>query len=220
MEGLGGGYVPRPYEPRGTGGQSSSFRASGGQTVHNNAPSDNSRGCYVGNIDSSITAAELRRFFSSAGTVVSVNLMGPENGTHRYAFIDFTTEEERNRAIQMYNGYSTGGRQLKVAESKGTNTGSGSGSAGGAQARGAGGVGGITNHHYDPNRTLSNHTPLQDQLMKELALQQYAAALELEHAKLLHRTKEKAVKKAKKELEKREKKDAKKREREVKAEVM
>eukprot|EP00760_Papus_ankaliazontas_P028481 PhM_4_TR373/c0_g1_i1/m.67946 len=102
------------------------------ESQHQQPPNNNNaRGIYVGNVDPSITAQELKTFFSAAGKVLTVNMMGPEGGTHRYAFLDFTTEDERNRAISMFNGQLVAGKALKVAESKGTVGGNPRGGGGG-----------------------------------------------------------------------------------------
>ncbi|CAD2222232.1 RNA recognition motif. (a.k.a. RRM, RBD, or RNP domain), putative [Angomonas deanei] len=75
-------------------------------------------GCYVGNIDSSVTLERFKEFFAFCGTIVDASLNGKETDPYRYGFIDFATEEARQKAMK-YNGTAIQGRRLKVGISKG-----------------------------------------------------------------------------------------------------
>jgi RNA recognition motif-containing protein len=71
---------------------------------------------YVGNLPYSAGENDLRRLFSQAGTVESVTLpLDRETGRPRgFGFVQMSTDEDAESAIQMFNGYSLEGRQLRV----------------------------------------------------------------------------------------------------------
>jgi len=71
---------------------------------------------YVGNLPYSAGENELRRLFSQAGTVESVTLpLDRETGRPRgFGFVQMATDQDGESAIQMFNGYSLEGRQLRV----------------------------------------------------------------------------------------------------------
>lgn len=75
-------------------------------------------GCYIGNIDRSVTLDILKQVFCQCGTIVDCSLNGREEDPYRYGFIDFASEEDRARAMK-YNGFTLVGRKLKVGVSKG-----------------------------------------------------------------------------------------------------
>jgi len=59
---------------------------------------------------------DLQEYFSQAGVVTSVNLMldkftGKSRG---FAFIEFSTSEEANKAVEMFHGKDLQGRALTV----------------------------------------------------------------------------------------------------------
>jgi len=71
---------------------------------------------YVGNLSYDTTEEELRTLFAQAGTVTSVNLI-KDRGTGRskgFGFIEMDNQSELENAIQMFNGYSLGERELTV----------------------------------------------------------------------------------------------------------
>ena len=71
---------------------------------------------YVGNLSYDTTEEELRTLFAQAGTVTSVNLI-KDRGTGRskgFGFIEMDNQSELENAIQMFNGYSLGDRELTV----------------------------------------------------------------------------------------------------------
>lgn len=75
-------------------------------------------GCYVGNIDSSVTLENLKEVFGQCGKIVDCSLNGRETDPYRYGFIDFASEGDRERAL-LFNGVAFLGRPLKVGISKG-----------------------------------------------------------------------------------------------------
>ncbi|KEG08486.1 RNA-binding protein, partial [Trypanosoma grayi] len=75
-------------------------------------------GCYIGNIDRSVTLEVLRQVFSQCGTIIDCSLNGRDEDPYRYGFIDFASEDDRARAMK-YNGFTLAGRKIKVGVSKG-----------------------------------------------------------------------------------------------------
>jgi len=71
---------------------------------------------YVGNLSYETTEEDLRTLFVQAGTVESVDLIkdrasGRSKG---FAFVAMGNQSEMEKAIQMFNGYSFGERDLTV----------------------------------------------------------------------------------------------------------
>lgn len=75
-------------------------------------------GCYIGNIDRSVSLELLKELFSQCGTIVDCSLNGRDEDPYRYGFIDFATEEDRSRAMK-FNSFLLHDRRLKVGISKG-----------------------------------------------------------------------------------------------------
>ncbi|KAF5225863.1 putative RNA-binding protein 29 [Trypanosoma cruzi] len=75
-------------------------------------------GCYIGNIDRSVTLEVLRQVFSQCGVIIDCSLNGRDEDPYRYGFIDFASEDDRARAMK-YNGFTLAGRKIKVGVSKG-----------------------------------------------------------------------------------------------------
>lgn len=71
---------------------------------------------YVGNLPFQAQDRDLQDFFSSAGVVTNVNLMMDRvTGRSRgFAFVEFSTPEEAQRAVDMFNGKDFSGRPLTV----------------------------------------------------------------------------------------------------------
>ena len=86
---------------------------------------------------------DLQEYFSQAGVVTSVNLMldkftGKSRG---FAFIEFSTSEEANKAVEMFHGKDLQGRALTVniarpREERAPRSGGGGGGGGGGGYRG------------------------------------------------------------------------------------
>jgi RNA recognition motif-containing protein len=104
---------------------------------------------YVGNLPFSADEAAVRTLFSQHGAVTSVTLpVDRDTGRPRgFGFVEMA-QEDAARAIQALNGYSMGGRPLRVNEAQDRpRTGGGGGgfrggSGGGGGYRGGGGGGG------------------------------------------------------------------------------
>jgi cold-inducible RNA-binding protein len=75
---------------------------------------------YVGNLSFQTSSDDLQQLFSQAGTVQSVNVIEDrDTGRSRgFAFVEMSSKEEGNAAIQQFNGHEVGGRALNVNEAK------------------------------------------------------------------------------------------------------
>jgi RNA recognition motif-containing protein len=71
---------------------------------------------YVGNLPYSARDDSLQELFSQAGNVVSANVITDrESGRSKgFGFVEMSSSEEAEKAIQMFNGYSFEGRDLRV----------------------------------------------------------------------------------------------------------
>lgn len=71
---------------------------------------------YVGNLAFQTTSNDLQQLFAQAGTVESANVVEDrETGRSRgFAFVEMSTQEEANSAIEQFNGKELGGRALKL----------------------------------------------------------------------------------------------------------
>jgi RNA recognition motif-containing protein len=106
---------------------------------------------FVGNLSYQTQERDLQDHFSAAGVVTNVNLMldrvtGKSRG---FAFVEFSTPDEANRAVEMFHGKDLGGRALTVniarpREERPPGGGGGGfrGGGGGGGYRGGGGGGG------------------------------------------------------------------------------
>ena len=104
---------------------------------------------FVGNLSYQTAENDLQDFFSSAGNVSSVNLMMDKfTGKSRgFAFVEFTSDDEATKAVEMFNGKELQGRPLTVniarpREERAPRQGGYGGGAGGGGSRGYGGGGG------------------------------------------------------------------------------
>jgi RNA recognition motif-containing protein len=75
---------------------------------------------YVGNLSLLTTAEDLRMLFSSAGHVVSVNLVkdkktGKPKG---FAFVEMVSQGDAGKAVSEFNGRSIDNRRIKVMPAK------------------------------------------------------------------------------------------------------
>ncbi len=99
---------------------------------------------YVGNLPFSATESEIRDLFAQHGTVESVALpTDRETGRPRgFGFVEMP-QGEAAKAIEALNGFTMGGRQLRVNEAQDRpRTGGRPGGGGGGGYRGGGGGGG------------------------------------------------------------------------------
>ena len=97
---------------------------------------------YVGNLAFSTSSEDLQQLFSQAGTVESATVVEDrDTGRSRgFGFVEMSSKEEGNAAIQQFNGQDLGGRALNVNEAKPReDRGGGRGGFGGGGNRGGGG---------------------------------------------------------------------------------
>src|SRR5258706_5388245 len=75
---------------------------------------------YIGSLAFQTTSQELQELFAQAGTVESASVVEDRmTGRSRgFAFVEMSTKEEANAAIEQFNGKELGGRALKVNEAK------------------------------------------------------------------------------------------------------
>jgi len=103
---------------------------------------------YVGNLPFSATDQSLLDLFSQCGTVDSANLiMDRESGRSKgFGFVEMSSEEEAQAAINKFHGAELQGRPMTVNEAKPMapreNRGGGAGGRGGYGGGGGGGGGG------------------------------------------------------------------------------
>ena len=119
------------------------------------------RKLYVGNLSFSVDSAALERLFAEYGTVESASVVTDrESGRSRgFGFVEMSSGEEAEAAINALNGQEHNGRALTVNEAKpredrprggggggggfGGRGGGGGGGGGGRGGRGGGGGGGF-----------------------------------------------------------------------------
>ncbi|HUX35615.1 MAG TPA: RNA-binding protein [Candidatus Paceibacterota bacterium] len=75
---------------------------------------------YVGNLSYGTTQQTLQDLFAEAGNVASAaviidRMSGRSKG---FGFVEMSTEEEAQKAIEMFNGKEVDGRKLTVNEAK------------------------------------------------------------------------------------------------------
>jgi RNA recognition motif-containing protein len=75
---------------------------------------------YVGNLSFNTSGDDLQELFSQAGTVESATVVEDrETGRSRgFGFVEMSSKEEGQAAIQQFNGKEVGGRALNVNEAK------------------------------------------------------------------------------------------------------
>jgi RNA recognition motif-containing protein len=71
---------------------------------------------FVGNLSYRTMENDLQDFFSQAGVVTSVNIMYDKfTGRSRgFAFVEYASSEEANKAVEMFHGKEFQGRSLTV----------------------------------------------------------------------------------------------------------
>jgi len=103
------------------------------------------RKLYVGNLSFSIDSTALERLFAEYGTVESASVVTDrESGRSRgFGFVEMSSAEEAEAAINALNGQDHNGRALTVNEAKPReDRPRGGGGGGGFGGRGGGGGGG------------------------------------------------------------------------------
>ena len=91
------------------------------------------RRLYIGNLSYNTTEMELREAFGQVGTVADVKIvMDRETGRPRgFAFVEMSSEQEAQEAIQQLNGRALDGRTINVNEAQERAAGGGRGGGGG-----------------------------------------------------------------------------------------
>ena len=71
---------------------------------------------YVGGLSYDTTDEELKSYFGGAGTVVSASIIMDReiNRSRGFGFVEMSSEEEANKAIEMFNEKDFAGRNLTV----------------------------------------------------------------------------------------------------------
>lgn len=102
------------------------------------------RRLYVGNLPYKCTDEELTELFSRAGTVDNVRVMRDQaTGRARgFAFVEMTSDDEAQRAINELHQFQMEGRALVVNEARPKPAGGGDFGGGGGGRDGGGGYGG------------------------------------------------------------------------------
>jgi cold-inducible RNA-binding protein len=96
---------------------------------------------YVGNLPFQVTEEEIRTIFEAEGRKVeNVSVISDrETGRPRgFAFVEMSTQNDADTAVQKLNGYQMGGRTLTVSEARERSFGGGGGGGGGGGRSGAG----------------------------------------------------------------------------------
>jgi len=78
------------------------------------------RKLFVGNLPFTTEEQDLRDLFGSVGAVDSINVMRDQaTGRARgFAFVEMASDEDAKKAIDTYNNYAFGGRNLTVNEAR------------------------------------------------------------------------------------------------------
>jgi len=98
---------------------------------------------YVGNLAFSVTDAELEQLLGEHGEVESANVVTDrETGRSRgFGFVEMSSDDEANAAIEALNGNEYEGRSLTVNEARPRQPRGGGGGGGGGRGGGGGGYG-------------------------------------------------------------------------------
>lgn len=75
---------------------------------------------YVGNLPYSFTDSTLEELFAQSGEVASSKvIMDRDSGRSKgFGFVEMSSEEEADSAIEKFNGHEIDGRALKVDKAK------------------------------------------------------------------------------------------------------
>ncbi len=99
---------------------------------------------YVGNLAFQTSSDDLQELFAQAGRVESASVVEDrETGRSRgFGFVEMSSNEEGQKAIEQFNGKEVNGRSLNVNEAKPREDRGGRGGGGGGGRGGYGGGGG------------------------------------------------------------------------------
>ena len=106
---------------------------------------------YVGNLSFQTSSEDLQQLFGQAGTVESSSVIEDrETGRSRgFGFVEMSTKDEGQKAIEQFNGKEINGRNLNVNEAKAREDRSGGRGRGGySGGRSSGGYGRDSNSRY------------------------------------------------------------------------
>jgi cold-inducible RNA-binding protein len=75
---------------------------------------------YVGNLPFKVCEEDLQSLFEQAGTVESVNIIRDKfSGQSRgFGFVEMSSPDDAEKAIQMFNGHSMENREIVVNEAR------------------------------------------------------------------------------------------------------
>ncbi len=75
---------------------------------------------YVGGIPYTSTADDLKNHFAAAGSVVSATVINDKmtGRSKGFGFVEMSSDEEAQKAIEMFHGKDFGGRNLTVNEAR------------------------------------------------------------------------------------------------------
>lgn len=75
---------------------------------------------FIGNLDYTVTADDLRALFAQAGTVVDAVVISDKmTGRPRgFGFVEMSSDEEAKKAIETLNGADLKARKINVNEAK------------------------------------------------------------------------------------------------------
>ncbi|MCL4489974.1 MAG: RNA-binding protein [Chloroflexi bacterium] len=101
---------------------------------------------YVGNLSYSVSEDQLRELFSQAGELKDLTLIldRATGRTKGFGFVEYNTDADAEKAIQMFNNYELDGRRLTVNVARPREDRGG----GGGGYRGGGGGGGGRGRRY------------------------------------------------------------------------
>ncbi|MGE0246279.1 MAG: RNA recognition motif domain-containing protein [Pyrinomonadaceae bacterium] len=111
---------------------------------------------YVGNLPFKTSTQDLEQLFGQVGTVESTNIIEDrETGRSRgFGFVEMSSKEEGEKAIEEFNGKEFDGRELKVNEAKPQENRNRGGYGGGRGGYSGGGYAGGRSNDFggSPNR--------------------------------------------------------------------
>jgi RNA recognition motif-containing protein len=75
---------------------------------------------FVGGLPFQTTQEELQNMFAEAGQVTSATIITDKmtGRSKGFGFVEMSTEEEAEKAIQLFNGKEVGGRKITVNEAR------------------------------------------------------------------------------------------------------
>jgi RNA recognition motif-containing protein len=99
---------------------------------------------YVGNLSFQVTEAELEELFGNYGTVTSVKIIMDRetNKSRGFCFVEMSSSDEAQKAIEGLNDKEAFGRNLRVNIAQEREKGGGGGGFGGGRGGDRGGYGG------------------------------------------------------------------------------